>query len=292
MAYFDGIQAVLWDLINLIEATLILRFVAFHMGYKKGKRKSAIAYVVFIAVWSVMIVANELLTPNIAIAMWTNVILVIIYGKLYFDGTIRKLVFWYMIGIILIAIADTTVSLIILPIVPYDVVMGTFEIRMASALISLSLATIIMEIHYRLSDKVHNFRNSKISLELVICIIPAVVLMTIFIYSFMGVSKNVRSLMHLFIYLSIYIVLMIIAERYLSNTREKKLKQRELELVIAEDERRKQHYYEGHIIYEQLREQRHDAKHHLLYLKYLAEEQDYDNMKKYLSEYREEDCSI
>lgn len=287
MNEYTGLRAILWDSINPLEGFLILRFVIFHVGYKKESRKHGIAILVCMIAYSISVPLNERLFPNIPVALFFDVIIVMIFGRLYLNGTILNHISLYMISVLMLAFADTFVLFVTVLGVhkdnAYDYIMNHFEIRMPCALIGKTLLIVLMELYFYIRKKKTD-KWDDTAPELVICISTGVLLNAILVYNLMVVSKDMETVVRLMIYLLLFLLFQMAVRYYLSNIREKERRRKELEIILAEEAKRQSHYEEDSFIYRMMREKRHDTKHHLAYLEYLATEKNYNEMINYLKE--------
>lgn len=292
MVNYTGIKALLWDAINPIEAAMLLRFIIINLGYKDDAKKGRLLQLLYVVAWSFMVVINEALLPDFPIDLFLSSIFCLIYGKFYLRGTAINHVFWYFIGIVILAVSDTLVMLIMLVLLgqdnAYNIVMSNFEMRMSGAVISKICIFIYLEllIYYRRKKRKEELTH--IDPELIIYLSVDVLIVAVFVYNLMAVSRDKEALIKLFVYLIIFMVLLLILQFYMKSIRKKELMRKQLSLILEEDERRNQHYEEDREIYERLRESRHDAKHHLAYLQYLVENKEYNKMKQYLEQVAEE----
>ncbi|MBE5924146.1 MAG: hypothetical protein E7271_06745 [Lachnospiraceae bacterium] len=289
MAEFDGIRAVLWDLINPIEAYIILRFVAFHVGYKDRVWGRKIALATYLIVWDIIVVVNGFVLPDIPIDMFINAVLVLIYGHFYLKGTVSKKLFWYMISVLVVVVSDSIAGvfffLTLRSSYGFDYLMKNFELRMLFALLGVMILFVITELYFRIRrSKDINYTNKDVSPKMVFAAVMIVFTVMVIVYSFMTVEKSIAGLVRMLAYILIYIVLLYLIGNYLHNIKEKTALKQELELIRESEEKRTVHYEEGDAILTKARELRHDEKHHLIYLEMLNEKENYGEMLCYLKQ--------
>lgn len=284
MYFYTGLQALLWDSIDFIEAAIILRFLIFRHGYKNENKRGMIYQILYVISWGIFVMLNEAVLPTVTLAIFFNVIPYTVYGLVFLNGTIKTHIFWYMISITMLAIADTLVfaigSVVIYPKDIYSLILGSFNTHFSFALICVLIFFVFSEIF----NKIYSTRRMNyyiITDELVMCVLIEVLSVSAFIYLMMN-KENGASAVRLFVFLVIFSTIIMIAEKYLRSIRKQRQKQREIEIILIEDEKRRLHYEKDRVVYDRLREFRHDARHHLEYIQYLTNREEYDRIKEYI----------
>ncbi len=285
MYFYMGIQALLWDLIDFMEASIIMRFLIFRLGYKDDNKRGRIYQVLYVMSWGIFVIFNECVLPGVTLAIFFNVIPFVVYGHFFLKGTTTSHVFWYMISIIILCLCDTVVfaveTAIIYPKDSYEIIIGNFNLHFSSALICVLLFFVFSEVFNKVFYPDVGDDNYIFTSELVMCVLIEVLSVSSFVYNMISL-KNGDFGVRLFIYLLLFSILILIAEYYLRSIREQRQRQRELEIVLLEDERRREHYENDRIVYDRLCEYRHDTRHHLAYIEYLSNAKEYEQIKKYI----------
>ncbi len=96
MGYYTGVKAILWDILNPVEAVFLLRFIIFHLGYKNTEKKGRLAQLLYVIIWSVTIVINGVIAPDFPASLVINVILLLCYARIYLKGTVLKQILAYL----------------------------------------------------------------------------------------------------------------------------------------------------------------------------------------------------
>lgn len=285
MFYYTGIQALLWDSIDFIEASIILRFLIFRHGYKDENRRGIIYQILYLMSWGIFVIFNEAMLPKVTLAIFFNVLLFLIYGYFFLNGTVLSHIFWYMISITILAISDTLVfgieMVVLYPKDVYSLVIGNFNVHFSSALICVLVFFVFSEIFNKIYSTHITNNYYVITSELVMCVLIEVLSVAAFVYT-MTSRKNGASAVRLFVFLVVFSITIMIAEYYLRSIRKQRQRQREYEMVLMEDENRRRHFEKDRIVYDKLREFRHDTRHHLAFIEYLTNQKEYDQIKNYI----------
>lgn len=288
MSYYSGIQAILWDLIDPIEALIVLRFVIVNTGYKNTSRKGIGAQFICALGWLVTVLLNEKYIPYIPVAIIVCLFIFGVYAANYLRCSMLQYIFWYVMSIVAMTLFDALSFLVLLGVInnpnPYDYIMGTFNMRMSGALISKLMFLFFIEIYRRIKNGKREFEDKEISPELVISVAFAAVFVILFVYNLMGVSKNVDAIIRLNVYIIVLIMVVLVCGFYVKGIREKETMRKKNALITNECRLRNEYYEEDASIYEKMRETRHDAKHHSVYLDYLANLKKYNEMEDYLKQ--------
>lgn len=290
MGYYTGVKAVLWDILNPIEATFLLKFIIFHLGYKNPHNKGRLAQIIYVIIWSVIIVVNGVVAPDVPASLIFNVFLLLWYAGRYLKGTVLKQIFWYMMSIIILALVDIVVFVIAIIMIRegdvYEIVMGSFTNRYIASIASITLFVVSTELYYMIRRR-QSTNNHSVSYDVVMCASVAVVIIISFVYSLMNRGKEAKIVILFFVFLLVISIMLFVFEYYLWSIKENETRQKIMSMILAEDELIKQHYEQDSIIYAKMRRNMHDAKHHLSYLEYLSDSNDYDAVKNYIIQIKE-----
>jgi len=268
---------------SVFEIVLAYIMVNNFFSFRFGKKRFDFAP--FVALAGVMILLQERsVLPNVFVKYSIEIAALLIILFVMYDGAVKRKLIGAMIFIVLISVSEIASSLI------FSILSRSFELvgeesymLLAESglcnliMIIVSVLVVALSKHFRRTD-------ASLLLWIVLLSVPAITLITFSVYQFYVENYPENKRILAYIYLSclglLFINILVFVlfgrlQKQMDLKREKDMLSSQLSLQSASINRME-------TLYNRTRSFRHDIKNHILIMNMLAEQGNYDELKKYI----------